>query len=178
MAKKVYVSLIADLVHAGHISVLKEAKKYGEVTVGLLTSDAISELDDIAYLKYKQRLEVVENLEMVSRVVPQKSASYKKNLLELKPDFVVHGDDWIIGKQSEYRKEVLDLLKDWKGELIEVEYSSDISDQNIKEQLIRLGVTTVQRLHRLRTLLKTQDIVLMLEAHNALSALIAENITE
>ena len=81
MAKKVYVSLIADLVHAGHISVLKEAKKYGEVTVGLLTSDAISELDDIAYLKYKQRLEVVENLEMVSRVVPQKSASYKKNFM-------------------------------------------------------------------------------------------------
>ena len=175
MAKKVYVSLIADLVHAGHIAILREAKKYGDVTVGLLTSDAIAELDDVAYLKYRHRLEVVENLEMVSIVVPQDKASYRENLLKLKPDYVVHGNDWVKGEQSKYRDEVLKLLEGWGGELVEIEYSSDISDQNIKDQLMRLGVTTVQRLHRLKTLIKTQDIVLMLEAHNALSALIAEN---
>lgn len=176
MAKKeVYVSLIADLVHAGHISILREAKKYGDVTVGLLTSDAITELDDVAYLKYQHRLEVVENLEMVSAVVPQSNASYRENLLSLQPDYVVHGDDWIKGSQSKYREEVLDLLDGWGGELVEVPYSSDISDQNIKDQLMRLGVTTVVRLHRLKMLIKNQDIVLMLEAHNALSALIAEN---
>tara|TARA_B100000482_G_scaffold171830_2_gene138912 strand:+ start:740 stop:2041 length:1302 start_codon:yes stop_codon:yes gene_type:complete len=175
MAKKVYVSLIADLVHAGHIAILKEAKRHGEVTVGLLTSDAITELDDVAYLKYKQRLQVVENLDMVSNVVPQDTASYQKNLLKLKPDYVVHGDDWVKGEQSEYREEVKELLKGWGGELVEIAYSADISDQNIKEQLMRLGVTTVHRLNRLKTLIKTQDIVLILEAHNALSALIAEN---
>lgn len=176
MAKKeVYVSLIADLVHAGHISILREAKKYGDVTVGLLTSDAITELDDVAYLKYQHRLEVVENLEMVSAVVPQSNASYRENLLSLQPDYVVHGDDWIKGSQSKYREEVLELLDGWGGELVEVPYSSDISDQNIKDQLMRLGVTTVVRLHRLKMLIKNQDIVLMLEAHNALSALIAEN---
>lgn len=175
MTKKVYVSLIADLVHAGHIAILREAKRHGEVTVGLLTSNAIVELEDIAYLKYEQRLRVIENLEMVTNVIPQTNASYKENLIALKPDYVVHGDDWITGKQSKYREEVINLLKEWGGELIEIKYSSDISDQNIKEQLMRLGVTSVQRLHRLRTLINNQDIVLMLEAHNALSALIAEH---
>ncbi len=175
MLRKVYVSLIADLVHAGHISVLEEARKHGEVTVGLLTSNAIAELEDTSYLKYEQRLKVIENLEMVTNVIPQNNASYRENLESLKPDFVVHGNDWVTGKQSKYRLEVIELLNTWGGELIEIEYSSDISDQNIKEQLMRLGVTSVQRLHRLRTLINNQDIVLMLEAHNALSALIAEH---
>ena len=173
--KKVYVSMIADLLHAGHINILKEAEKYGEVTVGLLTSAAINELNDTAYLKYQQRLDVIENLSMVVNIIPQDDASYKKNLLELKPDYIVHGDDWIDGKQSKYRQEVIDLLAEWGGELIEVEYSSEISDKNLKNQLMKLGVTTVHRLGRLRQLIKNKPIVRILEAHNALSALIAEN---
>ena len=177
MKKTVYVSLIADLLHAGHVKVLKEAKKHGEVTVGLLTSTAINELNDTVYLKYQQRLEVIQNLSMVSHVVPQESASYRENLLNLKPDYVVHGDDWVDGVQSKYRKEVVDLLSQWGGKLVDIEYSSDISDQNIKNQLMRLGVTTVQRLHRLKHLIKNKKIVLILEAHNAISALIAENTT-
>lgn len=176
--KKVYVSLIADLVHAGHISILKEASKYGEVIVGLLTSSAIHELGDTAYLKYQQRLVVVKDLNMVSKVIPQESASYKENLLAIKPDFVVHGDDWIKNSQSKYRKEVIDLLDSWGGKLIEVEYSSEISDQNIKNQLMSLGVTSVTRMQRLKHLLKDKDLLLILEAHNALSALIAENTIE
>lgn len=173
--KKVYVSLIADLLHAGHINILKEASKHGEVTVGLLTSSAIDELHDQAYLKYSQRLAVIENLEMVAKVVPQKTASYKTNLLEIKPDFVVHGDDWVSNSQSVYRREVIDLLESWSGSLIEVPYSNDISDKNIKDQLLRLGVTTANRSQRLKYLIKNKKIVLILEAHNALSALIAEN---
>ena len=175
--KKVYVSLIADLVHAGHITVLTEAKKYGKVIVGLLTSTAIDELGDTAYLKYQQRLAVVRSLEMVSEVVPQDTASYRDNLLKLKPDIVVHGDDWLNGPQSIYRSEVIDLLDNWGGKLIDIEYSSDISDQNIKHQLMKLGVTTVNRLNRLKYLIKNKKLILILEAHNALSALIAENTT-
>jgi phosphoenolpyruvate phosphomutase / 2-hydroxyethylphosphonate cytidylyltransferase len=173
--KKVYVSLIADLLHAGHINILKEAEKHGKVTVGLLTSTAISELNEAAYLKYQQRFDVINSLSMVSNVVPQEDASYKENLLKIKPDYVVHGDDWAHGKQSKYRQEVIDLLSDWGGQLIEVEYSSDISDKNLKNQLMKLGVTTVHRLGRLRQIIKNKPIVRILEAHNALSALIAEN---
>jgi phosphoenolpyruvate phosphomutase len=174
--KKVYVSLIADLLHAGHIKILREASKHGDVTVGLLTSTAITELGDISYLKFQQRLDVLEDLKMVSNVIAQDTASYKKNLLELKPDFVVHGDDWIEGPQSQYREEVLDLLEGWGGKLIELEYSSEISDQNIKNQLLALGITSVTRMQRLKQLVHNKKILLILEAHNALSALIAENI--
>ena len=177
VTKKVYISLIADLLHAGHINVLKEAARYGEVTVGLLTSSAINELDDIAYLKYQQRLDVINSLSMVSSVVPQEEASYKKNITKIKPNFVIHGDDWKNGKQSKYRKEVINILREWGGELIEVPYSSDISDQNLKNQLMKLGVTTVHRLGRLRSLIKVKPTIRILEAHNALSALIAENTT-
>ena len=173
--KKVYVSLIADLLHAGHINVLERASRYGNVTVGLLTSTAINELNDTAYLKYQQRADVINSLKMVTRVVPQDGASYKENLMRLKPDFVVHGDDWKEGEQSKYRQEVIELLSEWGGELIEVKYSSNISDKNLKNQLMRLGVTTVHRLGRLRQLIKNKPIVRILEAHNALSALIAEN---
>ena len=173
--KRVYVAMIADLLHAGHMKVLNEAKKHGDVTVGLLTSTAINELNDNAYLKYQQRLEVIKNLTMVSEVVPQESASYKDNLIKIKPDYVVHGDDWVNDKQSKYRQEVIDVLSYWEGELIEVEYSSDISDSNIKNQLMRLGVTTIHRLGRLRQLIKDRPIVRILEAHSALSGLIAEN---
>ncbi len=173
--KKVYVALIADLLHVGHINILKEAEKYGEVTVGLLTSVAVNELNDTAYLKYQQRLDVIKSLSMVSNVIPQESASYRTNLLEVKPDYVVHGNDWIDNEQSKYRQEVIDLLNEWGGELIEIEYSSDISDQNIKNQLMKLGVTTVHRLHRLKHLIQNKKIVRILEAHNALSGLIAES---
>ena len=173
--KKVYVSMIADLLHAGHINILNEASKHGDITVGLLTSTAINELNDTAYLKYQQRLDVISSLSMVSNIISQEDASYKVNLLKIKPDYVVHGDDWQEGKQSKYRQEVIDLLAEWGGELIEVEYSSNISDKNLKNQLMKLGVTTVHRLGRLRSLIKNKPIVRILEAHNALSALIAEN---
>jgi phosphoenolpyruvate phosphomutase / 2-hydroxyethylphosphonate cytidylyltransferase len=172
---KVYVSLIADLLHAGHVKVLKEAEKHGEVIVGLLTQSAIHELNDTAYLKYHQRLEVLQNLSMVNNVIAQNCASYIDNLMEIRPDYVVHGDDWIDGVQSKYRQEVVDLLAEWGGKLIEIPYSSDISDQNIKNQLMKLGVTTVHRLGRLKQLIKSKQIIRILEAHNALSALIAEN---
>ncbi len=100
--KKVYVSLIADLLHSGHINILKEASKLGEVTVGLLTLEACGELNDIPYLDYDKRKDVLENLSMVKEIVPQDNASYKENLLKLKPDFVVHGDDW----QTSYQKNI------------------------------------------------------------------------
>ena len=145
--KKVYVSMIADLLHAGHVNILNEASKYGKVTVGLLTSTAINELNDAVYLKYQQRADVIKSLSMVADVVPQESASYKDNLAKIRPDFVVHGDDWKDGKQSKYRQEVIGLLSEWGGELIEVEYSSDISDKNLKNQLMKLGVTTVHCLN-------------------------------
>jgi phosphoenolpyruvate phosphomutase len=176
--KKVYVSLIADLLHAGHINILKKASALGEVTVGLLTLKACGELNDIPYLDFDKRKEVLENLSLVTEVISQDNASYKENLLKLKPDFVVHGDDWRDNSQKKYREEVIETLKEWGGELVEISYSSDINDMQIKEQMSRLGITTTARQSRLRKLINAKQVVKILEVHNALSGLIAENATE
>ena len=178
MSKKVYVSLIADLIHAGHINILKEAAKLGEVTVGLLTLEACGELNDIPYLDYEKRKLVLESLSFISHVIEQNSASYKNNLLQLKPDYVVHGDDWINSYQKKYREEVLELLKEWNGELVEIPYSQDINNLKIKEEMTKNGITTTARQSRLRTLIKAKPVIKILETHNALSGLIAENATE
>lgn len=173
--EKVYVSLIADLLHAGHINILKEAAKLGEVTVGLLTEHAAGELNDVPYLEYESRKLVIENISYVSNVVPQNSASYIENLLAIKPKYVVHGDDWKNTAQKQFRSEVIDTLKQWDGELVEVPYSKNISDLRIKEEMTKLGITTTARQSRLRKLISAKPVVKILEVHNALSGLIAEN---
>jgi phosphoenolpyruvate phosphomutase len=178
MSKKVYVSLIADLLHAGHINILQKASLLGDVTVGLLTLKACGELNDIPYLDYDKRALVLNSLSYVKEVIPQKSASYKENLLKLKPDFVVHGDDWKSNAQKKYRAEVIELLKEFGGELVEIPYSDDINDLKIKEQMTKLGITTGARRGRLRKLIEAKPIVKILEVHNALSGLIAENASE
>ena len=173
--KKVYVALIADVLHAGHIKVLKEASKYGKVVVGLLTDKACGELNDVPYLDYDKRKMVVENLKFVDEIIPQESASYKENLLKLKPDYVVHGDDWQYNYKRKYREEVIELLKKWNGKLIEIPYSKDIVEAKIKEEKKRVGITTGLRLARLRQLLKAKKLLKIMEVHNALSGLIVEN---
>ena len=173
--KKVYVALIADVLHAGHIKVLKEASKYGKVVVGLLTDKACGELNDVPYLDYEKRKMVVENLAIVDEVIPQESASYKENLLKLKPDYVVHGDDWQYNYKRKYREEVIESLKKWNGKLIEIPYSKDIVEAKIKEEKKRVGITTGLRLARLRQLLKAKKLLKIMEVHNALSGLIVEN---
>ena len=173
--KRVYVGMIADLLHAGHIRLLKKASELGEVTVGLLTQKACGELNDLPYLDYEKRKEVLENIKFVKEIIPQQHASYKENLLWLKPDYVVHGDDWRYSWQKRFREEVIELLKQWGGELVEIPYSSDISEAEIKENMRKLGITTGARLGRLRKLIDAKPIVKILEVHNALSGLIAEN---
>ncbi len=172
---KVYVSMIADLLHAGHIRVINEASKYGDVIIGLMTDEAVSMLDDRAYLKYDQRREALLAIKNVYDIIPQNSASYKDNLKKINPDFVVHGDNWNTGPQSKYREEVIEVLKEIGGQLVEVPYSSEINDVNLKNTLMKLGVTTITRQNRLRELLKIKKTLRILETHNALSALIAEN---
>ena len=98
--KKVYVGLSADILHKGHINILKIASKLGNVTVGLLTDSAISSYKKLPHLNYKQREIVLKNIKYVKKVVKQNSLDYRENLLRLKPDFVVHGNDWKSGIQK------------------------------------------------------------------------------
>lgn len=174
--KKVYVALIADLLHAGHIKIIKKAADIGDVTVGLLTKHAIEEMGDKEFLSYDHRKQVLENIGLIKEIIPQEQASYRKNIVMLKPDFVVHGDDWRTGRNRKYRDEVTEILKAQGGELIEIEYSSDISDSGVFEHLKSLGVIKITRQQKLRELIRSNKLIKVLEAHNPLSALIAENV--
>ena len=134
MKKKiVYVGLAADILHEGHINLLKFASKYGNVYVGLLTDKAIASYKKIPHLNFKQRNSVIKNIKYVHKVIPQYTLDYRKNLNLLKPDYVVHGDDWKTGPQAKVREQVIDTLKEWGGRLIEPTYTSGVSTTAIIE---------------------------------------------
>ena len=102
----------ADLIHPGHLNIINEAKKYGNVTIGVLTDKAIASYKRLPFLSFEQRKLIVDNLKGVDRVVPQNTLDYRPNLLSLKPDFVVHGDDWKEGIQKNVRKQVVDTISE------------------------------------------------------------------
>jgi len=174
MTKTVYVGMSADLVHPGHMNILKEASKLGEVTVGLLTDRAIASYKRLPFMSFEQRKEVVENIKGVVHVVNQETLDYRPNLEKLKPDFVVHGDDWKEGVQIKTRQHVVDTLDKWGGTLIEIPYTEGISSTQLNRSLAEIGTTVEVRRATLRRLILAKPIVRILEAHNTLSALIAE----
>jgi phosphoenolpyruvate phosphomutase / 2-hydroxyethylphosphonate cytidylyltransferase len=176
MSKKIYVGMSADLVHPGHMNILKEAAKLGVVTVGLLTDKAIASYKRMPFMSFELRKEVIENIKGVSSVIAQETLDYRPNLKKIKPDIVVHGDDWKEGVQIETRQQVIDTLAEWGGELVEVKYTHGISSTQLNNALAEIGTTVDVRRARLRRLINAKPIVRILEAHNALSALIAENI--
>jgi len=176
MSKIVYIGMSADLVHPGHMNIIKEAAKLGDVTVGLLTDKAIASYKRLPYMTYEQRKEVVENIKGVVKVIPQDTLDYRPNLKQLKPDVVVHGTDWKEGIQSQTRQQVIDTLAEWGGELVEPTYTDGISSTQLNNSLREIGVTPDVRRSRLRRLIDSKDVVRIMESHNALSGLIVETI--
>ena len=174
--KKVYVGLAVDIIHEGHINILKTARKYGEVIVGLLTDEAISSYKNIPYLNFERRKIIVQNIKYVKKVIPQSTLSYVPNLKKLKPDYVVHGDDWKKGVQKQTRKDVIKTLKKWSGKLIEPKYTKHISSTLIKNKILEIGSSPLNRVSRLKRLMTSKNIVRILESHNSLTGLIIENL--
>lgn len=175
--KKVYVGMSADLIHPGHLNIIQEASKLGEVTIGLLTDEAIASYKRLPYMTFEQRKAVVENIKGVSQVIPQTTLDYTSNLQLLKPDFVVHGDDWKYGVQRVTREKVINTLKEWNGTLVEVPYTQGISSTQLNNSLKEIGTTPENRLKRLRRLIAAKPIVRILESHSGLTGLICENIS-
>lgn len=110
--KIVYVAMSADFIHPGHLNIISEARKLGKVTVGLLTDRAIATYKRLPVLTYDQRKNIVENIKGVSEVIPQDTLDYVPNLEKIRPDFVVHGDDWRTGIQRQTRERVVRALKE------------------------------------------------------------------
>lgn len=174
MAKRVYVAMSADIIHPGHLNIIKEASKLGDVTVGVLTDAAIASYKRLPYMNYEQRAAVVAQLKGVTEVIPQEQLDYIPNLLKLKPDYVVHGTDWREGVQAKTRQGVIDTLAQWGGELVEPEYTPGISSTQLNKAIKEVGTTPDIRRARLRRLLDAKPLVRMMDAHSGLSGLIVE----
>lgn len=176
MDKTIYIGMTADIMHPGLIHIINEATKYGQVIIGLLTDKAIAEHKRLPYLTYEQRKEVVENIKGVSRVVPQEEWSYIDNLRCLKPDYIIHGDDWKTGPLREIRKQVFEVMNELGGEVIEIPYTQGINSSSLDKEIKSIGTTPDIRLRTLRRLINAKPIVRILEAHDGLCGLIIENV--
>ena len=176
MEKRVYLGLTADIIHPGIINIINEGAKHGQLIIGLLTDSAIVSHKRLPYLTYEQRKQVVENIKGVSEVIPQEDWSYIPNLKKLKPDFIIHGDDWKRGSLSKIRDEVIEVMKEWGGEVIEVPYTKGINSSALASNMHSIGTTPEIRMKTLRRLIEAKPIVRIMEAHSGLSGLIIENL--
>jgi phosphoenolpyruvate phosphomutase len=166
-----------DVLHHGHINIIAKAREYGDVIVGLLTDAAIADHKRLPYLTYDNRKQIVENIRGVLKVVPQNEWDYAPNILKYRPDFMVHGDDWLEGPLAPYRERALAALGTFGGRLVEIPYTREVSSSVILSQLRGLGTTPDIRRQTLKRLLAAKPISRFIEAHNPISALIAEHAT-
>ncbi len=173
--KKVYIAMSADFIHDGHMNIIDEGAKYGDVIIGLLTDEAIATYKRVPLLNYETRKRIFSSLKNVKEVVKQDTLDYTNNLRKIKPDYVIHGDDWQKGLQSVVRQNVIKVLKEWNGKLIEVPYTIGNNCTDLEEAYRTLTNTPDNRRSKLKKLLKLKPYISVMEASNGLSGLIVEN---
>ena len=173
----VYMCFSSDYIHTAHIEIIKKAAQLGKLTVGVLSDAAIASYKRFPLIPFPERKALFENIVGVAKVVEQKTLSYKDILHELKPDIVVHGDDWRVGFQKPVRDEVTSVLAEYGGRLVEFPYTvNENFDKIEKRSRMRLGTPDIRR-GRLKKLIEMKGLVTALEAHSGITGLIAENTT-
>lgn len=174
MNKKVYMCFSTDMIHSGHIDIIKKAEELGDLIIGVLSDEAIASFKRYPLMPFEERKVLFENIAGVKKVVEQKELSYKNILNELKPDIVVHGDDWKEGFQKPIRDEVIETLNSYGGELVEFPYNKDARyDELEKQTRLQLGMPDFRR-GRLKKLINMKGLVTAIEAHSGITGLIAE----
>ena len=172
--KKVYTCFCTDVIHEGHLNIINHAKKYGEVIIGVLSDAAMLRYNQFPTISFDERFELVTGIEGVSRVVIQDDVLYDKIIGELKPDFVIHGDNWKDEPMTAIRQNVLENLSKYGGELLEVPYTFNENIKRIDKRLREKLMMPEFRRKRLRQLLSMRPIVKAIEVHSGLTGLIAE----
>ena len=171
----VYMCFSTEYIHSGHVAILHKARRLGRLIVGVLSDEAVASYKRYPLIPYEERKALFENLAGVERVVEQKSLSYKENLEALKPDYVVHGDDWKEGFQKPIRQEVCDVLSAYGGKLVEYPYSTDPKYKEIDANHRSEASMPDIRRGRLRKLINMKGLVTAMEAHSGITGLIVEN---
>ena len=172
--RKVYMSFSTDILHSGHIAMIKRAAKLGKVTVGVISDEAVAGYKRFPLLPFEERKALFENISGVHDVIEQKDLSYKENLEKLKPDFVVHGDDWRAGFQKPIRDEVVSVLASYGGRLIEYPYADDEKYRVLEDRArADLSIPDIRR-GRLKKAMAMKGLVTAMEAHSGITGLIVE----
>ena len=170
----VYTCFTTDVIHEGHMNIIKEARKYGDVVVGVLSDEAMIRFNRFPTVSFEERKRIVEEIPDVSRVIVQKNIHYDEIIKELKPDYVIHGDNWTEGPMKAIRDRVVSLLDSYGGKVIDVPYTVNenvkLVDRKIREKL----AMPEYRRRRLKQLIDLCPIVKTLEVHSGLTGLIAE----
>lgn len=173
--KTVYMCFSTDVIHSGHINIISKAAKLGRVIAGILTDEIVSSYKRYPLLPYDERKKVMGSIKGISEIVPQVTLSYTENLRKYKPDYVVHGDEWRDGVQKEIREEVISVLNEYGGTLIEYPYSKEGVYSQLETKIRDQLATPEVRRARLRKLLSMKKTVRIIEAHSGITGLIAEN---
>ena len=174
-SRTVYMSFSTDIIHGGHIAIIKKAQKLGKLIVGVLSDEAVASYKRLPLVPAVERKRLFENIAGVYRVVDQRTLSYKENLETLKPAIVVHGDDWCTGFQKPIRDEVVSILSSYGGKLVEFPYSSDDKYKDIEARTrADLAMPDIRR-GRLKKAMDMKGLVTAMEAHDGLTGLIVEN---
>ncbi len=174
-SRTVYMCFSSDIIHGGHIAIIKKAQKLGKLTIGVLSDEAVASYKRMPLVPESERRVMFENVAGVSKVVEQKTLSYKENLEKLRPDIVVHGDDWCTGFQKPIRDEVVSILSSYGGKLVEYPYSNDQKYKDIDARTrADLAMPDVRR-GRLKRMLDAKGLITAMEAHDGLTGLVVEN---
>ncbi len=174
-SRTVYMCFSTDIIHGGHIAIIKKAQKLGKLIIGVLSDEAVTTYKRIPLVPAEERKKLFENIAGVYKVVEQKTLSYKNILEELKPTIVVHGDDWRTSFQKPLRDEVISVLASYGGKLVEFPYSSDEKYKKIEARTrAELAMPDIRR-GRLKRVLEMKGLVTAMEAHDGLTGLIVEN---
>lgn len=174
MGKKVYTCFCTDVIHEGHMNILKRAAAYGDVYVGVLSDEAMVGFNRFPTISLEQRMEIVRETGLVKEVLVQRNVMYDQILTELKPDYVVHGDNWSEGPEKAIRDNVIANLDRLGGELVEIPYTYNDNVKRIDDQMKEKLAMPEFRRKRLRQLIAMRPIVKTLEVHSGLTGLIAE----
>ena len=173
-SRTVYMSFSTDMIHGGHISIIKKAQRLGKLIIGVLSDEAVASFKRFPLVPASERKVMFENISGVYKVVDQKTLSYKENLERFRPDFVVHGDDWVTGFQRPVRDEVVSILASYGGKLIEYPYSNDPKYKAMEDRAkAELSLPDMRRA-RLKKMLELKGMVTAMEAHSGITGLIVE----
>ena len=173
--RTVYLCFATDILHGGHIALIRRARRLGKLIIGVLSDEAVASYKRFPLVPCAERMKLFENIAGVNRVVEQKSLSYRENLETYRPDIVVHGDDWCTGFQQPIREEVLSVLASYGGRLVEFPYAADEKYKELqRRERAELAMPDIRR-GRLRRLLAIKGLVTVMEAHDGLTGLIVEN---